>query len=222
MAGDPRVTCPKCGLEQAAGEVRKRSDLAGIVRRYELGLPVEEHTGPLTDPALPGDAVPPCPEPVGGKVIGVIDSDYVVRLAREKAAAGLAALNEGVVVAADTSVVLDDQVLGKPASEVDAMAMWERLSGRMHRVLTGVAVGDGRHVEAVLVSTRVHFRPLSRTEMEAYWRSGEPADKAGGYAIQGLGAVFVDAIEGSYTNVVGLPLSETAALLARFGIRVLG
>ncbi|MFP5430263.1 MAG: Maf family protein [Gammaproteobacteria bacterium] len=148
--------------------------------------------------------------------------DYVVRLAREKAAAGLAALNEGVVVAADTSVVLDDQVLGKPASEVDAMAMWERLSGRMHRVLTGVAVGDGRHVEAVLVSTRVHFRPLSRTEMEAYWRSGEPADKAGGYAIQGLGAVFVDAIEGSYTNVVGLPLSETAALLARFGIRVLG
>ena len=148
--------------------------------------------------------------------------DYVVRLAREKAAAGLAGLNEGVVVAADTSVVLDDQVLGKPASEVDAMVMWERLSGRMHQVLTGVAVGDARHIEAVLVSTRVHFRPLGRAEMEAYWRSGEPADKAGGYAIQGLGAVFVDAIEGSYSNVVGLPLAETAALLARFGIRVLG
>lgn len=148
--------------------------------------------------------------------------DYVVRLAREKAAAGLAGLNEGVVVAADTSVVLDDHVLGKPASEADAIAMWERLSGRMHQVLTGVAVGDERHVEAVLVSTRVHFRPLGRAEMEAYWRSGEPADKAGGYAIQGLGAVFVDAIEGSYSNVVGLPLAETASLLARFGIRVLG
>lgn len=148
--------------------------------------------------------------------------DYVVRLAREKAAAGLVGLNEGVVVAADTSVVLDDQVLGKPLSEVDALAMWERLSGRMHQVLTGVAVGDRHHIEAALVSTRVHFRPLGRAEMAAYWRSGEPADKAGGYAIQGLGAVFVDAIEGSYSNVVGLPLSETAALLARFGIRVLG
>ncbi len=116
----------------------------------------------------------------------------------------------------------DDQVLGKPLSEVDALAMWERLSGRMHQVLTGVAVGDRHHIEAALVSTRVHFRPLGRAEMAAYWRSGEPADKAGGYAIQGLGAVFVDAIEGSYSNVVGLPLSETAALLARFGIRVLG
>lgn len=149
-------------------------------------------------------------------------ADYVVRLAREKAVAGLAQVDGGVVVAADTTVVIGDEVLGKPASEVEAFAMWQRLSGRMHQVLTGVAVGDAHHIDAVMVSTQVHFRTISQAEMEAYWRSGEPRDKAGGYAIQGLGAIFVDAIEGSYSNVVGLPLSETAAVLNRFGIRVLG
>lgn len=149
-------------------------------------------------------------------------ADYVLRLAREKALAGLAQAAEGVVIAADTTVVVDDEVLGKPASEVEAMHMWRRLSGRTHQVLTGVAVGDTRHVETVAVSTRVHFRAITQAEMHAYWQSGEPGDKAGGYAIQGRGAVFVDAIEGSYSNVVGLPLSETAALLAHFGIRVLG
>lgn len=149
-------------------------------------------------------------------------ADYVLRLAREKALAGLAQAAEGVVIAADTTVVVDDEVLGKPASEVEAIHMWQRLSGRMHQVLTGVAVGDARRVETVAVSTRVHFRALTQAEMHAYWQSGEPGDKAGGYAIQGRGAVFVDAIEGSYSNVVGLPLAETAALLAHFGIRVLG
>lgn len=149
-------------------------------------------------------------------------ADYVLRLAREKALAGLAQAAEGVVIAADTTVVVDDEVLGKPTSEVEAMHMWRRLSGRTHQVLTGVAVGDTRHVETVAVSTRVHFRAITQAEMHAYWQSGEPGDKAGGYAIQGRGAVFVDAIEGSYSNVVGLPLTETAALLAHFGIRVLG
>lgn len=149
-------------------------------------------------------------------------ADYVLRLARAKARAGLAQIAEGVVIAADTSVVVDDQVLGKPASEVEAFDMWRRLSGRTHQVLTGVAVADAGHVESVAVCTRVHFRAITQAEMHAYWRSGEPSDKAGGYAIQGRGAVFVDAIEGSYSNVVGLPLTETAALLARFGIRVLG
>jgi septum formation protein len=149
-------------------------------------------------------------------------ADYVVRLAREKAEAGLSQVDGGVVVAADTTVVIGDEVLGKPASEVEAFAMWQCLSGRMHQVLTGVAVGDARCIDAVMVSTQVHFRAISQAEMEAYWRSGEPRDKAGGYAIQGLGAIFVDAIEGSYSNVVGLPLSETAAVLNRFGIRVLG
>lgn len=149
-------------------------------------------------------------------------ADYVLRLAHEKALAGLAQMTAGVVIAADTTVVVDDVVLGKPASEAEAVEMWLRLSGRTHQVLTGVAVGDGRHVDTVMVSTRVNFRSISREEMHAYWLTGEPRDKAGGYAIQGCGAVFVDAIEGSYSNVVGLPLTETASLLARFGIRVLG
>lgn len=155
-------------------------------------------------------------------VAGERPADYVLRLARTKAQAGLAQIAEGVVIAADTSVVVDDEVLGKPASEVEAFDMWRRLSGRTHQVLTGVAVADAHHAEAVAVSTRVHFRAMSRTEMQAYWQSGEPRDKAGGYAIQGKGAIFVDAIEGSYSNVVGLPLTETAAMLSHFGIRILG
>lgn len=146
---------------------------------------------------------------------------YVQRLAREKAAAGLAQAREGVVVAADTSVVLDGAILGKPASLDEAMAMWSRLSGRAHRVLTGVAVAAAGRMEAQVVATEVRFRPIGEAEMRAYWASGEPCDKAGGYGIQGLGAVFVTGIDGSYSNVVGLPLAETAALLAGFGIRVL-
>lgn len=147
---------------------------------------------------------------------------YVARLARDKAQAGLAQAGDGVVVAADTTVALDDAVLGKPASLAEAEAMWRQLSGRRHRVLTGVAVGRGGDIRVEVVATTVGFRSITDAEMRAYWASGEPADKAGGYAIQGLGAVFVAGIDGSYSNVVGLPLAETAALLATFGIRVLG
>jgi septum formation protein len=146
---------------------------------------------------------------------------YVLRLAREKAAAGLAQAGEGVVIAADTSVVLDGEVLGKPASEQEAIAMWSRLSGREHEVLTGLAVGNRARLAARVVSTRVRFRAIRDAEMRAYWASGEPRDKAGGYAIQGRGAIFVTGIEGSYSNVVGLPLAETAALLDTFGLPVL-
>lgn len=152
---------------------------------------------------------------------GEAPADYVRRLAREKAVAGLAQVGTGVVIAADTSVVAGDAVLGKPASREEAMAMWARLAGREHEVLTGVAVGDARHVEVQVVATRVRFRAITESEMRAYWASGEPRDKAGGYAIQGLGAVFVTGIDGSYSNVVGLPLAETAAMLAGVGIRLL-
>lgn len=152
---------------------------------------------------------------------GEAPTDYVGRLAREKAAAGLAQAGEGVVIAADTSVVLDDAILGKPASLDEALAMWARLSGREHRVLTGVAVASRERVEAQVVATRVRFRPLREAELRAYWASGEPCDKAGGYGIQGLGAVFVTGIDGSYSNVVGLPLAEAAALLEGFGLRIL-
>ncbi|MDF2445065.1 MAG: septum formation protein Maf [Moraxellaceae bacterium] len=152
---------------------------------------------------------------------GEAPADYVARLAREKAVAGVAAAGEGVVVAADTTVVLGDDILGKPASQEEAVAMWSRLAGRAHRVLTGVAVGHRERLEVRVVATTVRFRPIDAAEMRAYWASGEPVDKAGGYAIQGRGAIFVTGIDGSYSNVVGLPLAETAELLARFGIRIL-
>lgn len=153
---------------------------------------------------------------------GEAPADYVRRLALEKAAAGLAQAGEGVVVAADTTVVQGDAVLGKPASLDEALAMWRRLSGGEHAVLTGIAVGDHRRLQAQVVRTTVRFRAIDEDEMRAYWASGEPQDKAGGYAIQGLGAIFVTGIEGSYSNVVGLPLAETAALLGAAGIRILG
>lgn len=152
---------------------------------------------------------------------GEAPADYVARLARDKAAAGLVQAGDGVVIGADTTVVLGDEVLGKPATLEEAMAMWGRLAGREHTVLTGVAVGDARRVALQVVATRVRFRAIAEAEMRAYWASGEPCDKAGGYAIQGRGAVFVTGIDGSYSNVVGLPLAETATLLADAGIRVL-
>jgi septum formation protein len=151
---------------------------------------------------------------------GELPAAYVERLARDKAAAALARVGQGLVIAADTTVVLDGEVLGKPRSREAAISIWHRLSGREHQVLTGVAVASQERVESVVVTTTVVFHPLTETEMEAYWASGEPADKAGGYGIQGRGAVFVSRIDGSYSNVVGLPLSETAALLASFGFDI--
>ncbi len=159
------------------------------------------------------------------RLAGETPEQYVQRLAGEKARAGLALCAPGsVVIAADTTVALGEMELGKPGSEAEALAMWAQLSGREHRVLTGVAVARGNEVAAQVVAqvvtTAVHFRDIAEAEMRAYWASGEPADKAGGYAIQGRGAVFVTGIKGSYSNVVGLPLAETAALLAPFGISV--
>ncbi|QBF25329.1 septum formation inhibitor Maf [Pseudomonas tructae] len=148
---------------------------------------------------------------------------YVERLAREKAAAGLASLPVDTdqllaVLGADTAVVLDGRILGKPENREDALAMLATLSGREHQVLTSVAVADHQRCLSINVSSRVLFRAISAEEAEAYWASGEPADKAGSYAIQGLGAVFVERLEGSYSAVVGLPLNETAKLLGQFGI----
>lgn len=145
---------------------------------------------------------------------------YVARLAQAKARAGLLEIHEGVVIAADTTVALGNEVLGKPASREEALAMWTQLSGREHRVLTGVAVADQHKMQLEVVSTAVRFRDISQAEMHAYWAGGEPLDKAGAYAIQGKGALFVSGINGSYSNVVGLPLMETAALLALFNISV--
>jgi len=144
---------------------------------------------------------------------------YVERVTRDKVLAGVAASPVGaVVLAADTAVVLDEQILGKPRDREHAAQMLAALSDREHQVLTAVAVARGEQVELRLVTTQVRFRCLSAAEIAAYWASGEPADKAGAYGIQGLGAVFVAHISGSYSAVVGLPLLETAALLEGFGI----
>ncbi|MEG5264674.1 Maf family protein [Pseudomonas sp. JDS28PS106] len=149
---------------------------------------------------------------------------YVQRLAHGKAAAGLAALAalgdaaHACVLGADTAVVLDGQILGKPADQADALRMLAGLSGREHDVLTAVAIVDSQRGESCVVTSRVRFRQIAEPEAQAYWASGEPLDKAGSYAIQGLAAVFVEALQGSYSGVVGLPLCETADLLSRFGI----
>jgi septum formation protein len=122
------------------------------------------------------------------------------------------------VLGADTAVVLDGEMLGKPRDRDSALAMLARLSGRTHRVLTAVAL-VGVHGQSLALSTsEVQFRELARDECARYWDSGEPRDKAGAYAIQGLGAVFVSGLRGSYSGVMGLPLYETAGLLAAAGV----
>ncbi|RMQ96845.1 Maf-like protein [Pseudomonas savastanoi pv. glycinea] len=145
---------------------------------------------------------------------------YVERLARGKAQAGLALLtdDQGCVLGADTAVVLDGHILGKPLDEADAQSMLTALSGREHEVLTAIALVNQQRCETRVVSSRVRFRSISTAEIQTYWASGEPQDKAGSYAIQGLAAIFVEGLHGSYSAVVGLPLCETAELLSRFGI----
>ncbi|MDT3708779.1 MAG: Maf family protein [Pseudomonadaceae bacterium] len=146
--------------------------------------------------------------------------DYVRRVALDKARAGLAVLPDAnaCVLAADTSVVLDQRILGKPADRSDGLAMLAALSGRSHRVLTAIVLANRSACEVRLVDSEVEFRSIDASEAQAYWDSGEPRDKAGGYAIQGWGAVFVSQLHGSYSAVVGLPLCETAQLLDRFGL----
>jgi septum formation protein len=151
---------------------------------------------------------------------GELPEDYVRRLALAKARAARArAPLAGVpVVAADTAVVIGAEVLGKPAGEADCARMLGLLSGRTHRVLTAVAVISPRGESLALSSSEVDFRELTPAEIAAYWRTGEPADKAGGYAVQGLGAIFIRALRGSFSGVMGLPLHETAGLLAGHGV----
>lgn len=147
--------------------------------------------------------------------------DYVSRVARDKARAGLAALASGgdaLVLGADTEVVLDDEVFGKPRDAADAAAMLRRLAGRTHAVISAVwLVGNGGEQCEVCVS-RVRFAALDEPAIAAYVATGEPFGKAGAYAIQGRGAAMVEHLEGSYSGVMGLPLFETARLLRRSGI----
>ena len=151
--------------------------------------------------------------------------EYVLRLAATKAVAGrdkllLEGLEAPVVLGADTAGVLHGEILGKPRNREDAVAMLMRMSGHTHQVVTGVALATEAGVLVSNSVTDVTFRPLTEREAEAYWDTGEPADKAGSYGIQGLGAIFVARIEGSYTGVVGLPLYETSQLLQQAGIPI--
>jgi septum formation protein len=145
-------------------------------------------------------------------------ADYVRRIARAKALAVAARGAHLPVLAADTTVVIDEAVCGKPGDEREALAMLARLSGRTHRVLTAVALAARGELLERLSASEVSFRVITPAEARAYWASGEPRDKAGAYAIQGRGAVFVEHLAGSYSGVMGLPLYETAALLAAAGI----
>ena len=151
---------------------------------------------------------------------GEAAADMVLRLARAKARAG-APTKPAIVIGADTAVVLGDEMFGKPECEADAIATLGGLSGQTHRVMTGVSVWDGRDMRTTISCTDVQFREIRPDEALAYWQSGEPADKAGAYAIQGIGGMFVEAISGSYSGVVGLPVYETVRLLREAGIRVI-
>lgn len=161
------------------------------------------------------------------RAAGEAIEDCVRRLARNKAlevqvalaaVAGSAAAVELAVLGADTAVMIEDELLGKPRDRADALAMLARLSGRWHQVLSAVALASANGLQSSLSRSEVRFRVLSARECAAYWDSGEPRDKAGAYAIQGLGAAFVEELRGSYSGVVGLPLFETARLLAEAGV----
>ncbi len=154
---------------------------------------------------------------------GESPASYVQRMADEKAAAAWASLSDSggrVVIASDTTVVCAGQVLGKPVDEKDGSTMLQLLAGREHEVMTAVTISDGSKQLRDLTISQVVFRDIGEDEARAYWQTGEPQGKAGGYAIQGLGAVFVAGLRGSYSAVMGLPLFETARLLAEFNVPV--
>jgi len=153
---------------------------------------------------------------------GETPADYVTRVALEKARAVYTGHQPAVpVLGADTTVVIDAQILGKPRDAGHARATLRQLSGRAHEVFSAVALVGAREAVAVNCS-KVWFADIGDSDIEAYWRSGEPRDKAGGYAIQGLAAAFITRLDGSYSGVMGLPLYETARLLQDFGIQILG
>ncbi|TDO99876.1 Maf family protein [Marinomonas balearica] len=151
--------------------------------------------------------------------------EYVVRVAKDKAFSIANITNNqtgNLIISSDTSVVVDGQILGKPVDEADSKRMLRLLSNRSHEVITSLCVCDSqlRRVTTDIVVTQVEFRSISDVEIALYWKSGEPKDKAGSYAIQGIGASFVKSMAGSYSAVVGLPLFETANRLAEFGVQI--
>lgn len=196
----------------ASHSPRRRELLSQIGANFELLL--------FRDSPARGKDVDESPLP------GENPHDYVLRVSRAKAEFGwLRAQQRRLpnfpVLAADTAVVLNDRIMGKPANREEAMEMLLALSGKRHEVLTAVAVAHGGRIEQNLSASIVQFGKLTAHAVRRYAMTGEPLDKAGAYAIQGHAAAFIEKIEGSYSGVMGLPLYETAELLARFGIEVL-
>lgn len=180
----------------ASASPRRRELLSQLGIRFEaLPVDLEEDCTDQRDPA-----------------------DCVRKLALEKARAALIQRPDSVVIGSDTLVVLDDEIFGKPRSREQGMWMLESLSGRAHDVVTGVAIVSQDRQEKIVQRSIVTFAELQPELVRAYWETGEPRDKAGAYAIQGLGAVFIRHLQGSYSGVMGLPLYETALLLSRFGV----
>lgn len=148
------------------------------------------------------------------------DRDYVLRMAAGKARAIAMQRPDALVLAADTVISLDGRLIGKPRDRDDAFAIWRALSGRCHQVLSAVALLDDGRLQTAISCSEVQFAVLDATDMAAYWDSGEPQDKAGAYAIQGLAACWISEIRGSYSGIMGLPLFETAQLLGKAGVRI--
>ncbi|MBQ3403531.1 MAG: septum formation inhibitor Maf [Synergistaceae bacterium] len=156
-----------------------------------------------------------------GYIPGESPEGYCTRLARTKALAGSRAYPDAVVIAADTIVVIDGQILGKPSGRDDAVRMLKMLEGREHEVITGLAVSYGGNVHVHAEHTAVKFRPLTDGEIRAYVSTGECDDKAGAYAVQGMGSLIVERVRGDYFNVVGLPLCALGGMLEVVGVNLL-
>jgi nucleoside triphosphate pyrophosphatase len=183
-------------LRLASVSPRRRELLA------QIGVPHVVTGAHIDESALPGE----------------LPRAYVQRMARAKAQAVWERDPSLPVLAADTTVVLDGVIFGKPQDRDDAVRMLSTLSGRTHEVLTAVALATRSGVAMRLSESRVTFRALTTAECSAYWDTGEPRDKAGAYAVQGFAAVFIESLAGSYSGVMGLPLFETAQLLAAAGV----
>ena len=188
-------------LYLASGSPRRRELLT------QIGVTFEKISAPVDETPLPDE----------------LAHDYVLRLAKAKAEAGwLMMQQQGLatrpVLGADTTVALDDHLLGKPDDDAHAAAMLRLLSGTTHEVLTAVALRHETGIKTALSISKVRFAPLTEAQIAAYVASGEPHDKAGSYGIQGLGGLFVEHLDGSFTGVMGLPLHETAVLLAKQGL----
>lgn len=185
----------------ASASPRRRELLERLTPEFQILTPKHDETmNPAGDPA-----------------------QEVASVSRRKAEAAVPlCAAEDIIIAADTIVVCDGQIMGKPASAEEACAMLRRLSGRAHQVMTGLTVRCGENVQTQTVVTTLHFRPLCEEEIGAYVATGEPMDKAGAYGIQGLAAVFVTGLEGDYYNVMGLPLCPLTVMLRSLGVKLLG